>query len=160
MRTKNSVEIVAGLFMLLGIAALVVLASQATDMGSALRSDSFRVQARFANIGDLAPRAPVTIGGVTVGSVEEIGLDPQTFEALVTLRIAETFNDIPNDTSASILTSGVLGDQYIGLEPGGSPDPLQEGDEIFITQSAVVLEQLISKYMFNTQNDSDEENEE
>jgi phospholipid/cholesterol/gamma-HCH transport system substrate-binding protein len=150
MSAKNSIEFMAGLFLLLGIAALVVLATAATDAGTSLRSGSYNLSASFANIGDLKLRAPVTIGGVTVGSVEAIELDPATFEAQVSLKINIAYNEIPDDSSASILTSGILGDQYIGLEPGGSPDYLQEGDQILITQPALVIEQLIGKYLFNT----------
>ena len=114
------------------------------------RDDTYQVSARFSNIGDLKKRAPVKIGGVTVGLVDNIRLDPVMFEAIVEMKIDRRFSDIPNDSGASILTSGVLGDRYIGLEPGGSLDPLVEGDEIFVTQSAVVLETLISKYLFNS----------
>ena len=94
-------------------------------------------------------RAPVKIGGVTVGLVEGIVLDPVTFDAVVTMQIDRRFSDIPNDSGAAILTSGVLGDRYIGLQPGGALDPLINGDEILVTQSAVVLESLISKYLFS-----------
>ena len=103
-------------------------------------------------------RAPVKIGGVTVGLVDSITLDPVTFDAVVQLRLDQRFNDIPADTSASILTSGVLGDRYVGLEPGGDLDVLKDGDELFITQSAVVLEQLISKFIFNSKEKSDQGN--
>ena len=140
--------------MIIGIAALVLLSLQSTNISGALHSDSYKVVARFANVGDLKPRAPVTLAGVQVGSVQDIALDGTTFEALVTLKISSEFDDIPNDSAASVLTSGVLGDQYIGLEPGGALDALQEGDEILITQSAVVLEQLIGKFMFNANNNS------
>lgn len=150
MNAKTSVEFMAGLFLLLGIAALVVLATAATDVGMALRSGSYNLTANFANIGDLKLRAPVTIGGVTVGSVQSIELDRVSFEAVVSIKINSLFNEIPDDSAASILTSGILGDQYIGLEPGGSPEFLQEGDAILITQSALVIEQLIGKYLFNT----------
>ena len=152
MRANHSVELTAGLFMIIGIAALVLLSLQSTNISGALHSDSYKVVARFANVGDLKPRAPVTLAGVQVGSVQDIALDGTTFEALVTLKISSKFNDIPNDSAASVLTSGVLGDQYIGLEPGGALDALQDGDEIIITQSAVVLEQLIGKFMFNAGN--------
>lgn len=150
MRTSHTIEFTSGLFMLLGLAALVFLALQSTDMGGVLREGSYRITARFSNIGDLKPRSPVSIGGVTVGNVEMVELDPMTFEAVVTMKVSTQYTDLPDDTSASILTKGVLGDQYIGLEPGGSPDLLQDGDELFITQSAIVLEQLVSKYLFNT----------
>jgi phospholipid/cholesterol/gamma-HCH transport system substrate-binding protein len=144
------VEFASGVFLLLGIAALVWLAMRATDYGQEIGKDTYTISARFANIGDLRDKAPVKIGGVTVGMVESIVLDPVTFEAVVDMSVASRFNEIPSDTSASVLTSGVLGDRYIGLEPGGAPDMLQDGDELFITQSAVILEQVIGKYMFNT----------
>jgi len=113
------------------------------------------VNARFTNVADLKPKSPVKIGGVTVGLVDSITLDPVTFEAIVTMKIDQRFADIPGDTSAAILTSGVLGDRYIGLEPGGAMEPLTDGDQIFITQSAVVLENLISKFLFNTDKGND-----
>ena len=150
MRANYKVEIASGIFLLLGIAALVWLAMRATDFGQDIGEDTYQVSARFTNIGDLRPRAPVKIGGVTVGLVESISLDPVSFEALVNMQIDARYNEIPNDTGASVLTSGILGDRYIGLEPGGSPDILENGDELFITQSAMVLEQLVGKYLFNT----------
>ena len=150
MRPNYKVEFASGIFLLLGIAALVWLAMRATDYGQDIGKDTYTISARFTNIGDLRDRAPVKIGGVTVGMVESIVLDPVTFEAVVDMSVASRFNEIPSDTGASVLTSGVLGDRYIGLEPGGAPDMLQDGDELFITQSAVILEQVIGKYMFNT----------
>ena len=150
MRPNYKVEFASGIFLLLGIAALVWLAMRATDYGQDIGKDTYTISARFTNIGDLRDRAPVKIGGVTVGMVESIVLDPVTFEAVVNMSVASRFNEIPSDTGASVLTSGVLGDRYIGLEPGGAPDVLQDGDELFITQSAVILEQVIGKYMFNT----------
>lgn len=149
MRANYKVEFASGIFLLLGIAALVWLAMRATDYGQDIGKETYTISARFANIGDLRNQAPVKIGGVTVGMVKSISLDPVSFEAVVQMQVASRFDEIPSDTGASILTSGVLGDRYIGLEPGGAPDMLQEGDEIFITQSAVVLEQVISKYLFN-----------
>jgi len=150
MRPNYKVEFASGIFLLLGIAALVWLAMRATDYGQEIGKDTYTISARFTNIGDLRDKAPVKIGGVTVGMVESIVLDPVTFEAVVDMSVASRFNEIPSDTGASVLTSGVLGDRYIGLEPGGAPDALQDGDELFITQSAVILEQVIGKYMFNT----------
>ena len=150
MRANYKVELSSGVFLLMGIAALLWLATEATDYGMQVGDETYAVTARFTNIGDLRNRAPVKIGGVTVGLVENISLDPIEFNAVVVMMIDKSFSDIPNDTGASILTSGVLGDRYIGLEPGGSIEPLQNGDEIFITQSAVVLETLISKYLFNS----------
>lgn len=153
MRANYKVELASGIFLLLGIAALIWLATRATDYGQELGRDTYRISARFANIGDLRNRAPVKIGGVTAGLVESVELDPTTFEAVVHMQISSKFDAIPDDTGASVLTSGVLGDRYIGLEPGGSPDVLVDGSEIFITQSALVLEQVIGKYLFNTGSD-------
>lgn len=150
MRANYKVEFASGIFLLLGIAALIWLATRATDYGQEIGKETYNISARFSNVGDLRDRAPVKIGGVTVGMVESITLDPVTFEAVVEMSIASRFDEVPSDTGASILTSGVLGDRYIGLEPGGAPDTLAEGDELFITQSALVLEQIIGKYLFNT----------
>lgn len=147
MKSSHQIEFAAGLFLLLGIGALIFLAVQATDGGSQLRGGSYELTASFGNVGGLKPRAKVSMAGVTVGSVESIELDPDTLDARVRMRISDRYTDIPDDTSASILTSGILGDQYIGLEPGGSPEPMQEGDQFLITQSAVVLEQLIGRFM-------------
>jgi phospholipid/cholesterol/gamma-HCH transport system substrate-binding protein len=112
--------------------------------------ETYRITARFSNVADLKNGAPVKIGGVTVGLVEGISLDPVVFDAVVTMKIDRRFSEIPTDSGASILTSGVLGDRYVGLDPGGAMEALADGDQIFITQSAVVLETLISKYLFNT----------
>jgi len=150
MRANYKVELTSGIFLLVGIAALLWLATEATDYGMQVGDDTYLVSARFTNVADLKDRAPVKIGGVTVGLVESITLDPVEFYAIVEMKIDRRFSDIPNDSGASILTSGVLGDRYIGLDPGGSLEALAEGDEIFVTQSAVVLETLISKYLFNS----------
>jgi phospholipid/cholesterol/gamma-HCH transport system substrate-binding protein len=161
MRANYKVELASGIFLFLGIAALVWLATRATDYGQDIGKETYLVSARFSNIGDLRNNAPVKIGGVTVGLVESIELDEVTFEAIVNMSIAQRFDEIPSDTGASILTSGVLGDRYVGLEPGGAPDYLVNGDELFITQSALVLEQIIGKYLFNTGNsDKSESNTE
>lgn len=149
MTSSHQIEFTAGLFLLLGIAALVFLALHATD-GGALKGGGYRVVAEFSNVGGLKTRANVSLGGVRVGSVESIDLDPQTFSARVVMVIGDHYRNLPEDTSASILTSGILGDQYIGLEPGGAPDTLKDGDKIMITQSALVLEQLISRFLFNS----------
>ena len=150
MKSSHQIELTAGVFMLLAIAALVFLALQATDRG-VVSGDSYTVTANFTNVGGLRPRAQVSLGGVTVGMVERIELDPATFDARVTMRISERFSELPDDTSASIVTAGILGDQYVSLEPGGSPEVLRDGDRILLTNSAMVLEQLISRYMFNTE---------
>ncbi len=155
MRAIYKVELTSGVFLLLGIAALLWLAIEATDYGKQIGNDTYRVSARFSNVADLKTNSPVKIGGVTVGLVDHISLDPVNFEAVVEMKIDQRFSDIPSDTSASILTSGVLGDRYIGLEPGGAMDSLTDGDQILITQSAIVLENLISKFLFNTAKDDE-----
>jgi phospholipid/cholesterol/gamma-HCH transport system substrate-binding protein len=156
MRANYKVEFASGIFLALGVAALVWLATEATNYGQDLGDETYVISARFTNVGDLKDRAPVKVGGVTVGLVKDVRLDPVTFEAIVEMRIDQRFNELPADTSAAILTSGVLGDRYVGLEPGGDPDVLQDGDELFLTQSAVVLEQLIGKYLVNPGNSEKE----
>jgi len=155
MRANYKVELTSGVFLLLGIAAMLWLATEATNYGMQVGDDTYSVSARFGNVADLKPKSPVKIAGVTVGLVENISLDPITFEAIVNMKIDQRFADIPSDTSAAILTSGVLGDRYIGLQPGGAMEPLADGDQIFITQSAVVLENLISKFLFSTDKGDD-----
>ncbi|RFF28275.1 MULTISPECIES: outer membrane lipid asymmetry maintenance protein MlaD [unclassified Wenzhouxiangella] len=155
MKSSHQIELTAGIFLLLAIAALVFLALHATDRG-VVSGDSYELTASFSNVGGLKPRASVSMGGVTIGMVESIDLDPETFEAEVTLLISSEYDNLPEDTSASILTSGILGDQYVGLEPGGSPEALADGDRILITSSAMVLEQLISRYMFNSEGEGEE----
>lgn len=155
MKSSNQVEIAAGIFMLLGIAALVFLALEATDTSGLKRSETYQVHAYFRDVGGLKPRSPVNMAGVTVGRVDSIELDPESLEARVVLSIDEQYDDLPSDTSASVLTSGILGDQYVGLEPGGAPDPLTDGDRILLTNSAVVLEQLIGRYMFNSEEEDE-----
>lgn len=150
MRANYKVELSSGIFLLMGIAALLWLATEATDYGMQIGDDTYKVTARFANVADLKTRAPVKIGGVTIGLVESINLDPIDFDAIVEMQIDSRFSDIPNDSGASVLTSGVLGDRYIGLDPGGALEALTDGDEIFVTQPAVVIETLISKYLFNS----------
>lgn len=157
MRPNYKVELASGIFLLLGIAALLWLAMRATDYGQDIGKETYAISARFTNIADLRDKAPVKIGGVVVGMVESIELDPVSFEAVVTMNVSTRFVEIPSDTGASILTSGILGDRYVGLEPGGAPDYLQDGDELFITQSALILEQAIGKYLFNPGSGKEEE---
>jgi len=156
MRANYKVELTSGIFLLMGVAALLWLATEATDYGMQVGDDTYMVSARFSNVADLKDRAPVKIGGVTVGLVESITLDPVAFDAIVEMKIDKRYSDIPTDSGASILTSGVLGDRYVGLDPGGALEALADGDEIFVTQSAVVLETLISKYLFNSDKEEKE----
>jgi len=150
MKSSHQIELTAGIFLLLAIASLIFLAIQATDRGVTAGS-SYAINAYFTNVGGLKPRAKVALGGVTIGQVESISLDPDSFEARVVLRISDQFSDLPEDSSASILTSGILGDQFVGIEPGGSPEPLVDGDRLMLTNSALQLEQLISRYLFNSE---------
>jgi len=155
MKSSNQVEIAAGIFLLLGIAALIFLAVEATDSGGVKTGETYEVNAYFTNVGGLKPKAPVAMAGVTLGRVASIELDQESLEARVVMKIDSRFDDLPSDTSASVLTSGILGDQYIGLEPGGAPDSLADGDRILLTNSAVVLEQLIGRYLFNSDEGSE-----
>lgn len=144
--SKRNLEALVGLFVLLGVGALVFLAFQAANLGNIGGGATYPLQARFDNIGGLKPRAAVRTAGVTVGRVSSIALDPATFQGLVTMEIERGYQ-FPRDTAAKILTSGLLGDQYIGLEPGGDDANLAAGDSIAQTQSAVVLENLIGQFL-------------
>jgi len=148
MMSKKSIEIGVGLFVLLGLAGLLFLSLKAANLASFGQRSGYVVTAPFDNIGGLKVRAPVRSAGVTVGRVTGITLDPQTFRGVVTLEINESVK-FPKDSSAKILTAGLLGDQYIGLEPGAEERNLQAGDVIASTQSAVVLENLIGQFLFN-----------
>jgi phospholipid/cholesterol/gamma-HCH transport system substrate-binding protein len=146
---KRNLEIFVGLFVLLGAAALLFLALKAANLTSfASGGDTYTVQARFDNIGGLKARAPVRSAGVYVGRVTGVTLDSQTFQGLVTMEISRGIQ-FPRDSTAKILTAGLLGDQYIGIEPGGDEEELKAGDTLSRTQSAVVLENLIGQFLFN-----------
>jgi phospholipid/cholesterol/gamma-HCH transport system substrate-binding protein len=146
--TSQKLEWSVGAFILMGFACALVLAFASTNAGDRLGGATYQVTARFSNLGELRLRAPVKVAGVKVGEVAAIQLDPVTFDAVVTLRLARAAGELPMDSSVAINTSGLLGDRYVGLTPGGDPDALGEGDEIMLTQSAIVLEELIGKYMF------------
>jgi phospholipid/cholesterol/gamma-HCH transport system substrate-binding protein len=145
---KKGIETMVGLFVLLGVLALLFLALKAANLASFGKHDTYRLSARFDNIGGLKVRAPVRSAGVSVGRVTKIGLDSKTYQGVVTIEIDQGFV-FPRDSSAKILTSGLLGDQYIGLEPGGDEKNFVAGDVIKQTQSAVVLENLISQFLFS-----------
>ncbi len=157
MQQTRSVELGTGLFVLLGLAALFFLTTQTTGSSGFSASEAFEVSARFENVGSLKDRAPVSMSGVTIGRVTSVEFDPLGLDAVVTFMIDNRFDQIPDDSDASILTSGLLGSQYIGLQPGGSEFYLEEGSEILFTQSAIVIENLISKYLFNQDSDSESE---
>ncbi len=145
---RKSLDVWVGLFVLLGAIAIMFLALKVGNMSSMSFGPSYTLLARFDNIGGLKPRAPVKSAGVVVGRVESIGFDDKTFQAKVMLRM-ESGYQFPKDSSAKILTAGLLGEQYIGLEPGGDDKNLSEGDRIKSTQSAIVLENLISQFLFS-----------
>jgi phospholipid/cholesterol/gamma-HCH transport system substrate-binding protein len=143
-------EIGVGAFILMGFACALALAFASTDLKNRLGGERYAVTARFSNLGELKVNAPIKIAGVKVGEVGGIALDPGRYDAIVTLNLQRSAGELPTDTSAAIYTSGLLGERYIGLTPGGDPEVLGAGDEIVFTQSAVVLEQLIGKYMFGS----------
>jgi phospholipid/cholesterol/gamma-HCH transport system substrate-binding protein len=146
--SKRSIETLVGLFVLLGMAALVFLALKAANLASFGEHKGYTVSAKFDNIGGLKPRAPVRSAGVTVGRVKSISLDAKTYQGLVRMEI-DNHIKFPKDSSAKILTAGLLGDQYIGIEPGADEKELADRDVIRQTQSAVVLENLIGQLIFN-----------
>lgn len=143
------VEVMVGLLVLAGAAALFFLAMSASNFASFEEQDGYLVKARFENIGGLKVRSPVTLAGVMIGRVKSIEIDEQTFEAVASLSIQARYDQIPEDTFAKILTQGLLGEQYIGLDPGGSEELLAEGSEITITQSALVLEDMVGQFIFS-----------
>jgi len=145
---RRNIEILVGLFVVLGLAALLFVALKAANLTSFSGGDSYRLSARFDNIGGLKVRAPVRSAGVVVGRVTAIGLDAKTYQGVVTLEIDRGYV-FPKDSSAKILTAGLLGDQYVGLEPGGDEKNLAAGDQVKQTQSAVVLESLIGQFLFS-----------
>jgi phospholipid/cholesterol/gamma-HCH transport system substrate-binding protein len=142
-------EFAVGAFLLLALASLLVLAIASTNGRFGFGRDTYSLTARFTNLGQLRPNAPVKIGGVTVGRVEKIELDPVKFDSVVTLAIDGRFRELDADTSASIQTAGLLGESYVALQPGGNPELLQPGDEIVFTQPAVDLIQMVGQYMFS-----------
>jgi phospholipid/cholesterol/gamma-HCH transport system substrate-binding protein len=144
----KSLDLWVGLFVVLGAAALLFLAMKAGNMSSLTFEETYPVIAKFDNIGGLKPRAPVKSAGVVVGRVADIKFDDKSFQAMVTLQVQSHYK-FPKDSSAKILTSGLLGEQYIGLEPGGDTNNLAAGDKIKMTQSAIVLENLISQFLFS-----------
>jgi len=149
MAPTRTVEILVGAFMALGFVALFFLAMKVSNLSAAAGGDGYLLTARFENIGSLKVRSPVTMAGVRLGRVEDIVFDQDTYQAVVTMRIEEQFDRIPDDTFANIFTAGLLGEQYISLDPGGSMDHLRQGDQIEFTQSALVLERMIGQFLFS-----------
>lgn len=153
---KKSIDFWVGVFVLLGAASLLFLALKAGNMSSFSFEKTYDVSTKFDNIGGLKPNAAVKSAGVLVGRVGAISFDDKTFQATVVLKMDQRYH-FPKDTSAKILTAGLLGEQYIGLEAGGDVNNLVAGDKIKMTQSAVVLENLISQFLFSKAADGKEE---
>ncbi|MDX9945380.1 MAG: outer membrane lipid asymmetry maintenance protein MlaD [Azonexus sp.] len=145
---RTALDLWVGFFVALGLAAVLFLAMKVGNLASASLSNTYELQASFDNIGGLKVRGPVKSAGVLVGRIADIRFDPVTFQAVVTMNIDGRYR-FPRDTFASIYTAGLLGEQYIGLDPGGDEQFLQPGESLRMTQSAVVLEKLIGQFLFN-----------
>jgi len=149
---RTTIDLWFGAFVTAGFAALLILALKVGNLGAERATETYKVEARFDNIGGLKVRGPVRSAGVLVGRVEHIHFDNERFQAAVTLALDKRYS-FPRDTSASILTSGLLGETYVGLEAGGDDKKLANGDSIKLTQSAVVLERLIGQFLFSKAQD-------
>ncbi len=149
MESTPARELGAGLFILLGFASLFFLATQTTNVESYIDDSGYTITARFDDVAGLKERAPVSMAGVTIGRVEKIAFDPEDLTAVVTMRIGEQFDRIPDDSDASILTAGLLGSKYVGISPGGSETYFRNDSQIELTQSAIVLENIIGKLLFS-----------
>jgi phospholipid/cholesterol/gamma-HCH transport system substrate-binding protein len=146
---RKTLELWVGLFVAAGLVALAMLAFKVGNLTTADVVDGYRIKARFDNIGGLKVKAAVTMGGVRIGRVTDVTFDNQKYQAIVSMDVDGRYKQIPKDSSASILTAGLLGEQYIGIEPGGDEEFLKTGDTIKLTQSALVLEKLISQFLFS-----------
>lgn len=147
MGNGRATELWVGIFVLLGLAAFLMLAVRVSDITQLGNAQGYTVSARFDDIGSLKVRAPVTLAGVRIGRVTGIRVDTDRFDAIVDLTIEAAYDNLPEDTGASILTSGLVGEQYVGLEPGGAETVLAEGDSIQLTQGALVIERLIGRFL-------------
>ncbi len=150
MKQSRVVEIWVGVFVALGFAALAMLAMKVSNLTQLYETEGYVITGYFRNIGGLKVKAPVTMAGVKIGRVVNISFDEKRYEAKVNIKIDGQYDKLPLDTSASIFTAGLLGEQYIGMEPGGDDMYLKEGDELMLTQSAVVLEQLIGQFLYKS----------
>jgi len=155
MLQRIQLELWVGIFVALGLLALAMLALRVGNLSTADVVDGYKLEAHFDNIGSLKVKSPVTMAGVRIGRVSQIGFDYKNYQALVILNIDGRYKTIPKDTGASILTAGLLGEQYIGLDPGGSDQYLKDGDKITMTQSAIVLEKLIGQLIFGKAGESE-----
>ena len=146
---SRTVEIGVGVFVALGLAAMLMLAMKVSNLAESSKGHGYFINARFDNVGGLKVRSPVTMSGVRVGRVAEISFDDEQYVAVVKMSIEPGYDKIPSDTSASIFTAGLLGEQYVGLEAGGEEAYLGDGDEVGLTQSALVLEQVIGQFLYS-----------
>ena len=146
---ERNIEIAVGVFVAAGIAALFMLAARVGNLTLVSDADAYRVTARFQDVGGLKVRAPVSMAGIRIGQVVALGFDPESYEAVATLEIEGRFDQVPADSSASIFTAGLLGEQYVAIHPGADEEYLAAGDEIGLTQSALVLERLVGQFLFN-----------
>ena len=145
---RSMIDLWVGIFVVVGIGGLLFLALKVGNLSSFSSNEMYQVQAKFSNIGGLKVRAPVKSAGVVVGRISDIRFDNESYEAIVSMNLDYSYQ-FPRDTTAKILTSGILGEQYVGLEAGGDGVMLKNGDRLRLTQSAVVLENLISQFLFN-----------
>ena len=155
--TSRKIEILVGLFVAAAVAAFFMLAMSVSNMSSYGNADSYQLKAHFDNIGGLKVRSPVAAGGVRIGRVTEIQYNSESYEAVVSMSIEQQYNRFPVDTAASILTSGLLGEQFVGFEPGAEEEFLKNGDSIDLTQSALVLEQIIGQFLYGMADNDEEE---
>ena len=153
--TSRKIEILVGFFIAAAIAAFFMLAMSVSNISSYGGGEQYTIKARFDNVGGLKVRSPVSAGGVRIGRVTEIEYSSETYEAIVSMAIEVQYNKFPLDTAASILTSGLLGEQFVGFEPGAEEDYLKEGDTIDLTQSALVLEQIIGQFLYSQADDEE-----
>ena len=156
---RSTIDLWVGAFVVAGIAGLLFLALKVGNLATFSTSQVYQVQAKFGNIGGLKVRAPVKSAGVVIGRVADIRFDNETYEAIVTINLGYEYQ-FPRDTTAKILTSGILGEQYVGLEAGGDSKMLEAGGSLRLTQSAVVLENLISQFLFNKAAEGDDKGNE
>ncbi len=150
---QRQTEIIIGFFILIGFAAIAILAVQVSNISESAERETYSVTAHFDNIGGLRVKSPVKMGGVLIGRISDIRLDKKTLSPVVTMAIFSEYDELPTETSASILTAGLLGEQFMSLSPGGDDLFLMDGDRIYDTQSALVIEELIGKFLFNESND-------
>ena len=157
MTRERKVEVVVGLFVAAGLAGLLMLAVRVGNLTLQSDAGAYLVTARFENIGGLKVRAPVSMSGIRIGQVVGLGFDAETYEAVATMEIGGRFDRVPADSSASIFTAGLLGEQYVSISPGVDEEFLAEGDEIGLTQSAMILERLIGQLLFERASAGDDD---